>query len=61
MQVAVPPEVAASVFAQLERAHATQTAPFESLIADYAAVLRHSRELEVCWVWGEGGDCVGRG
>ena len=31
----VAPELAAGVFAQLERAHATQTAPFEALIADY--------------------------
>ena len=52
MQVAVAPELAAGVFAQLERAHATQTAPFEALIADYGAVLRHNRELEVWRAWG---------
>ena len=41
------PELAADVAAQLDALHAAETAPFEGLIADYAACLRQNRELEV--------------
>jgi hypothetical protein len=47
MEVWVEPALAADVAAQLAALRAAQVAPFEGLVADYAACLRDNRELEV--------------
>jgi hypothetical protein len=62
MEVYVDPGTAACVEAQLAALTATHCAPFAALVADYAAVSRHCRELEVlCVVVCVLGGAVGKG
>lgn len=47
MEVYVESELLAGLEQQLGALHAAQTLPFQEVVADYAACMRHNRELEV--------------
>lgn len=47
MQVPIDSSLETGIRLQIARLHASQTLPFQALIADYVACLQHNRELEV--------------